>query len=296
MEAVNIFLNHDLVFKGIGLVNARFGVVESVFLVYPANDHYALAYSYRPRMERIRWRPWPAGLLFQDGRLTIMLGVSSHDQHFRDPDHAGDLHEMVQRVEHVRRLVGARQKTFAGILPGVLAHEGIVADPPEGDITATVVVQAIKTLTSGFAEAPAIIVLGGCGFVGSRIVDQLRDTHEPDLHVVDAADPATQWPAHLHGQPALVVNVATRHALPDLLDRLWPGMVILNEVYPEPTPDLIAALTDMNVAVHHVVGVEAKAYPPFPAAYAGAIPCCAAWPSPTATVVTRHLNPTTGGD
>lgn len=68
-------------------------------------------------------------------------------------------------------------------------------------------------------------------------------------------------------------------------------MTVLNDVYPEPDRQTLATLTARGIPGHHVVGVRGSAYPPFPAAYAGGVPCCAAWPSPDAEVVIRHLNP-----
>lgn len=289
VEAANVALNHDSVFRLIGALNARTGVIESVFLVYPANEEYGLSYAYRRRLERNRWIPWPTGILWQNGRLTLMVAVSSHDEHYWDLSHHESVVQLAELMEELRRKIGARQKTFAGILPGVLASRGILDEPPEGAITATVVAQAVRTLASEHPEPPAVIVLGGRGYIGRRLVAILEQ--EMDVHPVDVQDPEATWPGHLEGAPALLVNVANRHALPAHVDKLWPGMTILNEVYPEPDEATLDVLTDLRIAVHHVVGVKAWAFPPFPAAYSGAIPCCAAWPSDQAEVVTRHLNP-----
>ncbi len=132
-----------------------------------------------------------------------------------------------------------------------------------------------------------VIVLGGQGFIGKRLVDVL----EPDMPVysVDLRDSEDRSPAHLGGQPALLVNVASRNALSQYLDRLWSGMTVLNEVYPEPSAGLVEKLTAESIELHHVVGVAARAFPSFPVAYRGVIPCCAAWPADGSRVVTRQL-------
>lgn len=287
VEVANTVLNHDAVFRLVGAVNRRTGVIESVFLVYPATEKYALAYAYPRRIEKIRWTPWPSGILWQDGRLTLMVGVSATDQHYQDLQNHKSLVQLVERVEDLRQRTGARQKTFAGILPGVLASRGILTDPPEGDITAAVVAQAVRALHREYSEPPPVVILGGRGFIGRRLVDLLE--RDMDIHPVDTADPAASWPDNITGRQALLVNVAGRHALAEHLDRLWPGLTIINEVYPEPSPALLEQLQARGIDVHHIVGVKARAFPPFPAAYAGAIPCCAAWPSPGAQVVTRLL-------
>lgn len=292
VEFANLCLNRDLFFRSLGALNARTGLIESVFLAYPGSEKYALAYAYPWRVRIIRWNPYFCGFLLQDRRLTVMFAIASHDDHFRDPGNTDELRRLVERVEKLRVLIGARQKTFAGVLPGILARHGILGDAPEGDITAALVIQAIDNLTPDSHETPPVIVLGGDGFVGRRLVSQLR-ARGSSVYSVDPVSGGS-WPAHLEGHSAIIVNVANRDALKGYLDRLWPEALVLNEVYPEPHPDVIDHLTQQGIALHHVVGVKARAFPPLPAAYAGAIPCCAAWPNDEAAVVTRHLNQGTG--
>lgn len=288
VELANLSLNRDSFFRSLGALNARTGLIESVFLAYPGSEKYALAYAYPWRVRIIRWNPYFCGFLLQDRRLTVMFAIASHDDHFRDPDSVEELRRLADRVEELRVLIGARQKTFAGILPGVMARHGILGDAPEGDITASLVIQAIDTLAPESNDNPPIIVLGGQGFVGKRLVTQLR-ARGSSVYGLDPLG-GDSWPTHLEGEPAILVNVASREALHNYLDRLWPEVIVLNEVYPEPHPNVIDHLTDRGIALHHVVGVRARAFPPLPAAYAGAIPCCAAWPNDQAVVVTRHLN------
>ena len=289
VEVANVVLNHEVVFRAIGAVNGRAGFIESVFLMYPATDKYAQAIAYPSRIRKHKWSPGPAGLMVMNGKVGIIFGVTASVEHFRDEAHHESLVDLANRMEHLRVLVGARQKTFAGVLPGVLASHGILTDPPEGDITANVVAQAVRDLRTQELRGAPVIVLGGRGFVGRRLVALLS----PDMqvHSLDATDGEDSWPDHLDGQPVLLVNVANRRALGQHLHRLWAGMAVLNEVYPEPDPDTLATLTLRGIPVHHVVGVAARAIPAFPAAYQGAIPCCAAWPSEDAQVVVRHLNP-----
>ena len=249
VEVANVVLNHDGVFRAVGAVNRRTGFIESVFLMYPATDKYARAIAYPSRIQKQKWSPGPAGLMVLNGRVGIIFGVTAHVEHFRDEAHHESLVELANRMEQLRVLVGARQKTFAGVLPGVLASHGILTDPPEGDITANVVAQAVYDLRNkAMSEAP-VIVLGGRGFVGRRLVALLS----PDMqvHTVDVIDEEDSWPGHLDGQPVLLVNVANRRALGQHLHRLWAGMVVLNEVYPEPDPDTLATLSARGIPVHH---------------------------------------------
>lgn len=52
----------------------------------------------------------------------------------------------------------------------------------------------------------------------------------------------------------------------------------------------VAALTAIGSCAYHVVGIGGRAYPPFPKAYAGGIPCCAGRMDPNLTSVIRRLH------
>jgi hypothetical protein len=57
---------------------------------------------------------------------------------------------------------------------------------------------------------------------------------------------------------------------------MWPGLVVLNEVYPPPSTRCCERIRAKQVKLYHITGVAGAAIPPFPGAYAGGIPCCAA--------------------
>ena len=291
LEILNIFINHDWLFWLIGAVNKHIGLIESVFLVYPASEKYALAYVYRHRLPKVMWNPWPGGLLWKNKKLSLMFCISATNGQYTDPMNAENLRRVSERMEKLRQLLGAKRKTFAGILPGVLYFKRIIHDAPEADLTAVAVSQAIDSVRakeSLEANTP-VIVLGGKGFIGRRVVKLLDKS---TTYSIDSADGHDQknWPNHLRGQRVIVVNITLNNAIKDYIDVIWPGTVVVNEVYPEPTPDILERLTSKNCHCYHVVGVHASSLPPFPATYEGAIPCCAAWPSPKMKVVVRKLN------
>ena len=137
-------------------------------------------------------------------------------------------------MDHLRTMFGAQQKTFAGALPGILAGKGILHDPPEGDLAARMVAQAVEQLLKD--DDHPVVVLGGRGFVGRRLVERLRGAGIREVIPVDVNDSQATWPTHLANRPLLLVNVATRSALSELTEQLWPEVTVLNEVYPEPGP------------------------------------------------------------
>lgn len=80
----------------------------------------------------------------------------------------------------------------------------------------------------------------------------------------------------LRAAPALLVNLTRPGVLERYVDSMWPGLVVLNEVYPPPPAQAVEGMRRRGVAVHHLSGVAGWALPAFGGAYAGAIPCCAA--------------------
>ena len=289
LEILNIFMNHDWLFWLIGVVNKRLGLIESIFLAYPATENYALAYLYRHRLSKVLWNPWPCGLLLQNKKIGLMFCISATNAHFTDPKNLENLRQVAERMEKLRRLLGANRKTFAGILPGVLYCKKIIHEAPEADLAAKAVVQAVNVVQANESldsETP-VIVLGGRGFIGRRVIKLLN---KPTTYSIDtvAGQSEKDWPNHLRGRRVIVVNTSLSHALDNYLEVLWPGTVVINEVYPEPTPRILEKLRTRNCSFYHIVGVNATAVPPFPAAYKGAIPCCAAWPSPHIKILVRR--------
>lgn len=277
-ELLNLFFNHDWIFWLIGLANRKFGLIESVFLVYPATDDYKSAYSYAYRSRWHEWKPGPIGFFWQNGKIGIKFAISASNGQFSDPANKGNLCHIVQRMERLRKLFHAEYKTFAGILPGVLFMKRLVKETPEADVTVEAVKQVIGKVKSleGLSEDTPIIVLGGKGFIGRRVVAALP---KDSVYSVDIAGNNGHWPSHLHGKPALLVNISLNSALGQYIHLLWQEVVVVNEVYPEPCQELAQQLKVVGCHCYHVVGVKARALPSFPGGYQGGIPCCAAWQS-----------------
>ena len=57
-----------------------------------------------------------------------------------------------------------------------------------------------------------------------------------------------------------------------------------------PSADEIVFLSDIGIQVYDIVGINARALPRFPRAYAGGIPCSAAWNAPDMEVLLSRLN------
>ncbi|MFH1315311.1 MAG: hypothetical protein ABIH67_02830 [Candidatus Uhrbacteria bacterium] len=293
LEFLNIFINHNRFYLLLGSVNKRVHLIKSVFLVYPATEEYALAYVYKSRIPKLRWTPWPCGLLLQNGKLTVMFCISASNGHFRAEKNIANLYRIVGRMEELRQMLGAESKTFAGILPGILRRKGVIEQAHEADLTANAVTQAIAEVRrkEQLSSTVPIVVLGAKGFIGEKVVACLRQADDLvyGLDKVDGHD-QNDWPKHLRKQMVIIVNITLKDELANYIDAICPGSVVLNEVYPEPTEQTLERLALKTCFCYHIVGIDAIALPPFPRAYRGAIPCCAAWASSKMRVVIRRLN------
>jgi hypothetical protein len=278
-ELLNVFFNHDWIFWLIGLANRKLSVIGSVFLAYPANADYSDAYTYRRRAKTMEWNPKPIGFFWQNGKLGIKFAISTSNGQFSDPANKDNLCRLVERMEKLRKLFCAEHKTFAGILPGVLFMKRMVRETPEADVTAEAVKQVIEKvkLLEKLGDDTPIIVLGGRGFIGRRVMASLPKDVAHSVDIVE--NDQNSWPSHLRGKPVLLVNISSKSVLSQYIPLLWPEVVIVNEVYPEPTLKLARQLKALGCRCYHVVGVKAGALPSFPGGYQGGIPCCAAWQS-----------------
>jgi hypothetical protein len=278
-EFLNRCLNHDGVLKLIGSANGKLGLIASVFLAYPATQEFSDAYTYPFRARLMDWNPGPVGFFWMGGKIGIEFTVSNRDAEFVDPANAEKLRKLVARVKEIQGLLRAEHVTFAGTLPGILLRNRIVREMPEAGVTAEIVAQAVRQVIDleKMPRDTPVIVLGGRGFIGRKVVALLpRET----VHCVDIKNEQDEWPSHLRGKPAVLVNISTHRALESRLQDLWPEMVLVNEVYPEPPHHLLVRLRDIGCRGYHVVGVKALSLPLFPGAYGGGIPCCAAWKTP----------------
>jgi len=130
-----------------------------------------------------------------------------------------------------------------------------------------------------------ILLLGGKGSIGKALKNLFTNDHRV-VYVVDANE---EFPNTIINHPATLIDVSRKGVLETRLAGLWKGLVILNEVFPEPNRDVVDNLRDRGIPVYHVVGVQVWALPSFPYGYTGGIPCCAAIQDDKPQSVVRKL-------
>lgn len=265
------------------------GRIKGVFLLYPARRAYADALAYRWHQRRFAWHPGLVGLYRQDGRLGLIFGIPNMEDQLREDHNAADVMGLMHKMERIRDLISADRKIFAGILPSRFTRLGVTDDQLEQQrsLTARAVVSALDQVMAscGMDATTPILLIGGNGYIASKVFELCagRPAHKVDLDGFATFRSLTEA---MRGRPMIAVNLAKSSALAGYMDSFWPGVVVLNEVYPEPDEAELSALAARGVRCFHVVGVAGRAWPRFPRAYRNGIPCCAALPAAGGSAVT----------
>ncbi len=264
----------------VGFVNRLIGrPIKSVFLFYSVNEEYRRTMIPDWYAVIVRWRPGLGQVIKQNGYWCLSFGITSSDDDFRNEVNLPKLTKLYRDVDFIRRVVGAKQMTFSGILPGIFVSRGIVkADGcPEDKNTVKVVMKAIEQVLrlENMLSNCSVIVLGGRGFIGRKITELLEITGRK-VYPVDIKD-NTEIPSQLRGLSVIVLNITKEGALTEYIPCLWREAVLVNEVYPEPSTQERDLLRTRGIKCYHVTGVKAYALPRFMRAYKGGIPCCAAF-------------------
>lgn len=274
----------------IGLFNRIAGrKVAGIFLLYPARREYADALAYRWHQRRFAWRPGLVGVYRHGPRWGLIFGIPDMEDDLRQEHNAGNVMGLLHKMERIRGLIGAERKIFAGILPSLFSRLGAQDRQLEEQrrLTALAVVSALDQVSAlkGLDAATPILLIGGRGYIATEVMQLCagRSVRSIDLGEFDAF---RTFADSTRGSALVVVNLAKSGALAEYAGHFWPGVVVLNEVYPEPSDAELATLETCGAQCFHVVGVAGGAWPAFPRAYRGGIPCCAALPSPDDTTVT----------
>lgn len=284
---VDYLFNQRVIFSMIGLMNKTIlrGIIKSVFLAYPAKKRHIESYTYPWFSKRIKWKPAIIGIFIQKGKIGIAFAISSMESDFVDDENRDSLKKVASFIEERRKLLGADQKSFAGILPGVLSKKAILKKTEEADLTVRAIFMAIEALKEKKAMSStfSIIVLGGKGFIGGKLTSFLKRSEEYKNRVfsldLDDFNKMPEVMARIKDKDVMFLNITKKKALNDYMPFFSKKTVILNEVYPEPSEHDLSKIKERGASCYHIVGLKGKMYPPLPGAYREGVPCCASFVS-----------------
>lgn len=260
-------------FLALGAFNRVFPTFASVFFCYAGNENYARHYSYARCRAFQLWFPSTIGTFRQGRKWGLICASTVTEGEFSNPDNAKDFESLLKRLVRIKAMLGVGQLSFAGILPSVLRRK--YPEIPLGpDPTPEVVRLAVhKVREEHFgARRHKVVLLGGAGRIGSVLQKSLA-ADGCDVTVVDTGRIGGNSSA-FHGNVVLV-DVSRYGVLQEYVDRLPKGSVIVNEVFPEPGPNVTSRLKAHCLHAYHICGVEAEVFPSLPLAYKDALPCCA---------------------
>jgi len=277
---LNYGLNYPLIFRLIGKINRKIRWIKNIFIAYPANQSYARSYAYQRFYAQMKWTPWIAALLKYNESLGIMMVISGTEDDFHDPKNRPHLKMMVKRVETVAQLLGVSQVTFAGILPGILYKRQIRKSLVEADITINAILESERQIQKqmGYSLDAPIIIIGSKGFIGSQLAVHLKNRpifqiDSPSVNLANTDD----WPDFLKNKIAIVINISRKCVLRYYIHLFWKELIIINDVYPEPSNDEIQQISKIGCSLFHITGIKGCAFPPFPGAYKNGLPCCSTY-------------------
>lgn len=275
------------VFEFIGRLNRRWNFLSTIFVMYPATDEYANAYVPLDALPIMKWTPYLVGFFVQNGKVGLKFVISSTEADFRNRDNIKKLEHMVKYAQAIQMLVGAKQISYSGILPGILNEYRLIRRSIEAKVTVEAVIRAEKLLRerTKLSDDTPVVLLGGAGFIGRRVA---RGMSGKRVHIADPILAANTdrcgWVEMFKGRSTIILNIANKEALANCVELLWPEAIVLNEVYPEPNKKTISSIKLKGCPLYHIVGLKAFSFPSFPKAYKGGIPCCAGR-------IARTLNP-----
>ena len=260
-----------------GVLNRVFPTFVSVFFCYAGNTRYANHYSYPSCRRFLLWFPSTIGVFRQGTRWGLICAAPVTEAEFTDPKNARELSGLLRRMLRIKMLLGVDQLSLAGILPNVLrGRYPQTNDDVDRDRTPEVVRRAVHEVRKEhFTNRDhKVVLLGGAGRIGRAIHERLK-ADGLDLVIVDSAVTAAPAFKDLGPVSMMLVDVSRHGVIQRYIHELPEGTVILNEVFPEPSRDVVKQLKNRKIVAYHIAGVKAEVYPSLPHGYKNAVPCCA---------------------
>lgn len=259
------------------------GKLQTLFVCYSVNKEYKNAMIFDWYAPRIQWRPAIAGIFLHKLGGGLTFGISADEGDISDPANRDKLKQLDDRMAALASKIGAKNVAYAGIIPGVMRKLDLRKTTPESSATVNLIISSLKKIEES-EQLPAdfpIIIIGSSGHIGAELVSKLSATDADRLVRIDlqhlACDDNFPEPLRAHfGKPAVAINVSRNKVLDTYLEYMWPGLVILNDVFPEADKATLQAIRNLGAKYYHLAGIKGVAFPKFPKSYAGSIPCCTA--------------------
>jgi hypothetical protein len=260
----------------VGALNRIFPVFVSVFFCYAGNERYARHYCYGSSRNFLLWFPSAIGVFRQGKKWGLVCAAPVTEAEFTDPKNSLELSLLLRRLRRIKIILGAERLSFAGILPTILQRRWPETISDLGcDHTPEVVRRAVHQVARiHFRGRPhTVVLLGGAGRIGRAVQESLK-TDGINSIVVDPAGESSTF-KDVDSTSMLLVDVSRHGVIQRYVPEIPNDAVVLNEVFPEPSREVLTELTNRNIITYHIAGIVADVYPSLPLGYKNALPCCA---------------------
>jgi hypothetical protein len=282
----------------LGLIN-RFvlrGRLTTVYCTYPVNRRYLVGITRPLYAPLLKWHPCIVGLfLLKDGG-GITVVTTATEREMEDRNNRAKLAAVERKLERWTRLMGGTQHTHGGRMPSILTRAGISSSTVESHTVASLCTLAVEKLCAdhGLSDdmaAPSaptpcpVAIIGSQGYVGRNAASNLRARGHTVLEIDRVEQESNLTDQILNpyrGSPFVVLNLSRKGVLAEYADKFWPGVYVLDDVYPECSAETLETLRLCGAKYYHISGIKASSFPKLIGAYEGVIPFCA--------VAARHFD------
>lgn len=292
-----IIFSRKMIYKCLGYFNKKREADDrffySVFLVYASLESYRDRFTYRwfaKWLKRKEWKLLPCNIFIQNGKAIIVFGITPLESEFQYGSEKYKngiaklrFTEVEERLEGIRRDIGAVRITRAGVVPSVTTNLGILKTNLEQETTAIAVIKALEEVKrlEKIPNTYRLIIIGGEGYVG-QMVERMLIESNPNLAVysVDLKNRhkfTNELSVMLKGKSTIILNITKKGALAEYLPFIWEEAVVVNEVYPEPSWEEVAMAIANGKAIYHIIGSDGWVLFPLGGGYKNKIPCCASF-------------------
>ncbi|PIU00698.1 MAG: hypothetical protein COT74_03265 [Bdellovibrionales bacterium CG10_big_fil_rev_8_21_14_0_10_45_34] len=274
--SLNVLVRIHFLGVVLGVVNRVRPAWSICFFCYAGSDRYSDRYCFKWSRKWLRWWPTPIAIFSSAGVQGLIFASPVTEAEFLDPANRTNLLLLKSRIDFLARLIGTKSVTYSGILPSVFKKIDASFRDSSQENVAQIVVESIRLVVrKHFLDfTPTVMVVGGLGRIGKSLVRKLSENYS-EVITIDVGPGFGNLPSRLKGKPCLIVDVSRSGAIDTYVDKMWEGIVLVNETFPEPSIKTLKKLKAKGIPTYHISGVKGGVFPNLPLGYQGAIPCCA---------------------
>jgi len=299
---LNVIVNHDVVFKLIGLANKRRHWLKAVFVTYPNSEKIASRFAPRWLFGYLKWRPYFLGPFEQGGGWGLKFVISSFPHELSTSDNKSNRRELLDRMEYLRRITGAEKILFGFGIGAALrgdrpkdAQGQLLVSADDAFVAAQAAVLAAQQVRERHGLDGAPVIFLATRSMIERIDKYLKISGGLTAIMINPQErnkPEFVWPTELRDRQVVLISLVKEDNLLTLRGRLGSSWIIVNEAYLKDPDDFVSKLgRPKGIPVYQLCGARGRTFPDPPGIYYGSMPCCQVISPMNMEVVVREIKP-----